>query len=123
MGTAAHMGPGYLPFWLGIGLGLLGVIIAILSASPRRETDLIARPDWRVLLLITASVAMFSIGLRTLGLFLSLALLIGISSLACHRFHWKAVAGNALFLVLFSWLVFVKGLKLVLPLWPTWPVT
>ncbi|MFX7878874.1 tripartite tricarboxylate transporter TctB family protein, partial [Acinetobacter baumannii] len=43
MGTAARMGPGYCPFWLGIVLALLGAVVAISAMSPKGESDRLAR--------------------------------------------------------------------------------
>lgn len=41
MGTAARMGPGYFPFWLGIVLALLGAIVLLgsLSRRPMKPTS------------------------------------------------------------------------------------
>ena len=37
MGTAARMGPGYFPFWLGIVLALLGAIVLLGSMSKKAQ--------------------------------------------------------------------------------------
>jgi predicted MFS family arabinose efflux permease len=41
-----------------------------------------------------------------------------IGALAGHEFKWKEVAVVALVLVIFSWLVFVRGLTLPFPMCP-----
>ena len=38
MGTAAKMGPGYFPFWLGMLLALIGLIV-LLNASTKKATE------------------------------------------------------------------------------------
>src|SRR6187431_2425896 len=42
-----------------------------------------------------------------------------ISSWASDEFSWKATVGNAIVLILMSWLIFIKGLSLIIPMWPT----
>jgi hypothetical protein len=42
-----------------------------------------------------------------------------ISSLAAHDFNWKVAVANGVFLVLFVWIAFIKGLGLIFPLWPS----
>jgi hypothetical protein len=50
---------------------------------------------------------------------ITLPLLIGIASLASGEFHWKEVLINVVVLTLGCWLVFIKGLNLTIPVWPT----
>ena len=119
MGTAARMGPGYFPFWLGIVLSLMGAVVLIGSLSKRAEQTSISRFDFRILLLVVGSVVLYGLLLRPLGLYLSVFLLVIISSFASHEFNWKVAIANGLFLVLFSYLAFIRGLGLIFPLWPS----
>jgi hypothetical protein len=57
--------------------------------------------------------------MRPLGLVLATVLLVFVSAFGGHEFKWKEVALLAVALVLFSVLVFVKGLSLPFPLWPS----
>jgi hypothetical protein len=41
------------------------------------------------------------------------------SSLASEEFTWKGTLASAAFLTVFSWLIFIKGLGLTIPLTPT----
>lgn len=116
LGTAAQMGPGFLPFWLGICLSGLGALITVKAFSANSSTHQGNRADWRALCAISGSVVVFGLTLRTTGLFVSLALLIMIGSMAYRAVRWKVIVGNTLFLLFFSWLVFIKGLKLSVPL-------
>ncbi|MBU4611065.1 tripartite tricarboxylate transporter TctB family protein [Achromobacter sp. GG226] len=118
MGTAARMGPGYFPFWLGTIMAVLGAIIGISALSPKAERTEIDKFDWRCLLLVLGSVVAFGLLLKPLGLYLSLAVLVIGSSLASHEFSWKVAIGNAIFLVVFAYVAFVKGLGLIFPLYP-----
>ncbi len=119
MGTAARMGPGYFPFWLGICLALLGAAVAFGSLSPKAQETTVDRFDWRIIGLVVGSVVLYGALLQPLGLYLSLVVLVVISSYASHEFSWKVALANAIFLVVFSYLAFVKGLGLIFPLWPT----
>jgi len=119
MGSAARMGPGYFPFWLGIVLALLGVLVALSALSPKAEETHVDRFDWRILGLIVGAVVVYGLLMRPLGVYLSTFILVVFSSFASHDFNWKVAVANGIFLVVFSYLAFVKGLGLIFPLWPS----
>lgn len=119
MGTAARMGPGYFPFWLGIVLALLGAIVLLGSLSSKAQETRVDRFDWRIVLLVVGSVVIYGLVLKLLGIYVSVFILVVISSLASHEFSLKVAVANGLFLVMFSYLAFVKGLGLIFPLWPS----
>ena len=119
MGDAARMGPGYFPFWLGICLAALGAVVTLTALSPKAEETEVTKFDFKILAIIIGSVILFGVLLRPLGLYLSLFLLVVISSVASHDFSWKVAVLNAIFLVVFCWLAFIKGLGLIFPLWPS----
>ena len=118
MGTAARMGPGYFPFWLGVVLAVMGAVVLIGSLSKRATETTVSGFDFRILLLVIGSVVLYGFLLRPLGLYLSLFLLVIISSFASHEFNWKVAVANGVFLVLFSYVAFIRGLGLIFPLWP-----
>ncbi|MYZ41488.1 tripartite tricarboxylate transporter TctB family protein [Schauerella aestuarii] len=119
MGTAARMGPGYFPFWLGLVLALLGIIVLLGSFSKNALETTIDKFDFRIAGLVVGSVLLYGFILRPLGVYISVAVLVIVSSLASHEFSWKIAVGNAIFLVIFSYLAFIKGLGLIFPLWPS----
>jgi len=119
MGTSARMGPGYFPFWLGMCLAALGAVVALTALSPKSEKTSVDRFDFKILGIIIVTVILFGVLLRPLGLYLSLFLLVVGSSLASHDFSWKVSVANAIFLMVFCHLAFIKGLGLIFPLWPT----
>jgi len=119
MGTAARMGPGYFPFWLGIVLAMIGAIVTIGSLAPRATETTVDRFDFRIVALVVGSVILYGFLLRPLGVYLSVFILVVVSSFASHEFSWKVAVANAIFLVLFSYFAFIKGLGLIFPLWPT----
>ncbi|MDK3022598.1 tripartite tricarboxylate transporter TctB family protein [Cupriavidus taiwanensis] len=118
MGTAAKMGPGYFPFWLGIVLALLGVLVLFGSLSSKTEEDSLARWDIKTLLWILGSVVLFGLLLKPLGMVLSVLVLVLVSSMASHEFSWKGAILNAVILVLISLGAFVYGINLQMPVWP-----
>jgi len=118
MGTAARMGPGYFPFWLGVILALLGAFVALGALSSKAQETEVEAVDFRILALIIGSVVLYGVLLRPLGVYISTFLLVVISSVASHEFNWKVAVGNGIFLVVFSYLAFIKGLGLIFPLWP-----
>lgn len=119
MGTAARMGPGYFPFWLGTLMACLGALILLSSLRPKAEKTVVERFDFRILGIIIGAIVLFAFTLRPLGLVLSLFVLVLISSMASHEHSWKVSIANAAFLTLLCWASFVKGLGLVFPIWPT----
>ncbi|OZI20141.1 tricarboxylate transporter [Bordetella genomosp. 9] len=119
MGTAARMGPGYFPFWLGVVLALLGAIVLIGSLSKKATETHVDKFEWRIAFLVLGSVVLYGVVLRFLGVYISVFLLVVVSSLASHEFNWKVAVANGIFLVLFVWLAFIKGLGLIFPLWPS----
>jgi ABC-type multidrug transport system permease subunit len=63
-------------------------------------------------------VVIFGLTLPRLGMALALPLLVGVGSLASGEFHLREVLINAVVLTVGCWLVFIKGLGLIIPLWP-----
>ncbi len=118
-GSSARPGPAYFPFGLGVLLAIMGALVWFASITVETEDgDRIGAIAWKPLLIITAAVAMFGFILPLLGMIVSLPLLIVISALAGDEFHWKDALLNTVILTVGSWLIFIKGLNLVLPLWP-----
>lgn len=119
MGTAARMGPGYFPFWLGVLLSVLGAYVGLSALARKADEEEVAKFDWKICIIVIGSVAFCGIAMNYLGIYISVFLLVVVSSLASHVFNWKVAVVNGLFLVLFIWLAFIKGLGLIFPLWPT----
>ena len=119
-GSSARPGPAYFPFGLGILLAIMGAMVWFASITVETEDgDRIGAIAWKPLLIITGAVVMFGFLLPKLGLFISLPLLIIVSALAGDEFHWKDSLISVVVLTLGSWLIFIKGLGLILPLWPS----
>jgi len=119
MGTAARMGPGYFPFWLGLVLALLGAVVLLGSLSKKAVETHVEGFDWRIVFLVIGSVILYALILRPLGVYISVFVLVVVSSYASHEFNWKVAVANGIFLVVFSYLAFIRGLGLIFPLWPS----
>jgi hypothetical protein len=118
MGTAARMGPGYFPRGLGGLLVALGAVIALRGV--RIAGPAIPRFHWRPIVFVLVAVVAFGLTLPVTGVVLGTILLIFVTSYASHEFGWKAAIISGVALAVTSVLVFIVGLKLVLPIWP-WP--
>ncbi len=116
MGTAVRMGPAYFPTMLGGLLAVLGLAILVQSlvAAGPKVPAFVFRP----LILIIVAIVLFGVFLKPLGLVIASAVLVGLGALGGHEFRWKEVAILYAVLVVFSVLVFVKGLGLPFPIWP-----
>ncbi len=120
MGTGARPGPGYFPLILSVILAILGAIVLFKSLTIETEGgDPIGDIAWRPLLVIVGAIAIFGAMLPRLGLFITVPVLIVIVSLAGDEFKWRGVIITAVSLTAFSWLIFVAGLSLTIPLWPS----
>ena len=118
MGTAAKMGPGYFPFYLGILMIGLGLLVAVKALSAKAAIESIPKFNWKIIAQITGSVVLYGLLLPRLGFLIAVVVLVFVSASASKEFTWKGTALNAAFLVAFTYSVFVVGLKLQFPLLP-----
>jgi len=117
MGTLRDMGPGFLPFWLGLLLAGLGLVAAIqASFAAADETRLRVEPTQ--LLFVIGSTLCFALLLRPLGMVLAVVIMTLISSLASREFTFLERIVTAVALAALAWLIFYYALGLPLPLWP-----
>jgi hypothetical protein len=128
VGTALRMSTGYVPrllCWLLMGLGAI-VLLQGLRAKDITQQTIGERPAadaWRVLrpiVLVTASLVAFGLCLERLGLALSILLLVVIASFATRDLKvWETLVAAA-GLIALTWIIFILGLGLPLPLLPDW---
>ena len=117
-GSSARPGPAYFPFGLGILTALLGVFeIFKALASKATDGDIGAWP-LKQMGIILAAVVLFGVLLPKLGLIVALPVLVFVSSIPSGEFSLKEVVINCVVLTVFSWLIFVKGLGLTIPMLP-----
>jgi hypothetical protein len=119
-GTSARPGAGYFPFGLGILLALLGALTLFEALTIETEDgEPIGHFAWKPLSIIVGSVALFGALLPHVGMFIALPVLVVTSALAGDEFRWKEAIINSTILTGGSWAVFIWGLNLTIPLWPT----
>jgi hypothetical protein len=117
LGTAARMGPGYFPRILGILLIALGGILSLRAL--RAEGPPIPAWRWWPTVVVLGSVVLFGLIVTYAGLALSTVVLIVLASSASTELRWKESLVSGLFLAALAVGVFIIGLKLQLPIWPT----
>lgn len=119
-GSSARPGPGYFPFGLGVLLALLGALELFKALTIESEGgDPIGPVAWRPLSFIVGTVAVFGWALPHLGLFIALPILVVVAALAGDEFHWGEALINAAVLTAGSWVIFIWGLNLIIPLKPS----
>ena len=120
MGTPARMGPAFFPFWLGLLLFILGVVIAIDGARDKDGGSDSAFPKfhWGPILWVLGAVVVFGIVLKWTGMLIAGFILILIAGRGSQDFQLKRTVILGVLLTIFCALVFVWGLKLPIPLCP-----
>jgi hypothetical protein len=117
LGTAARMGPGYFPRILGMLQIVLGLIIAFRGI--RVPGEAIPKWRWRPTLVVLGSVVLYGLIVASLGVAISTVILIVTSAAASHEFRPKESIVAGILLSALAVGVFVIGLGLQLPIWPT----
>lgn len=119
-GSSARPGPAYFPFGLGVLMAILGGMVLFKAMTFEVDGgDKIGKWAWKPLSIVVGSVAGFGFLLPHAGMFISLPLLVFVAATAGDEFHWVEAALNAALLTVFSWLIFIKGLSLTIPLLPS----
>ena len=120
LGSSARPGPGYFPLMLSVIMAVLGAVVLFKALTIETEGgDRIGDIAWRPLLVIVVAILVFGATITWLGMVIAVPILIAISSLAGDEFHWRDVIINAIVLTIASWLIFIVGLKLTIPIWPS----
>lgn len=118
-GSSARPGPGYFPFGLGLMQAVLGAIVLFKSLTVDTEDgEPLGSVAWRPLIIIPVAVVLFGFLLPRAGLAITLPVTIIVAALAGDEFTWKDALISAVVLTVASWLIFIVGLKLVIPVWP-----
>jgi len=100
-------------------MAVLGVVLLIRSlVMPGGKVPVMSL---RPLFYITLSLLLFGYLLKLAGMLFALALLVVVSAFAGDEFKLKEVLILSVTLAILSVLVFVKGLGLPFPVWPTFP--
>lgn len=122
-GTAANVGSGFVPLWLGVGLVLVGAMIAVLSLRRRTTGASEAAAVGAIqavqpIAMTTAALIAFSLALDSLGLFIASAILVALSRLDSWKRHPIEIAMLSALLAAASSAIFRYGLGVPVPIWP-----
>jgi Tripartite tricarboxylate transporter TctB family len=116
VGTAADMGPGFVPralAWIILAFG--GAFLVAGFAKARAP---IPAPAWRPLVAILASIALFAVLFAKLGLIAACVGAVAVAGMAAAPVRWLQLIVFGIVIAAFSALLFVKGLGLPFKLWP-----
>lgn len=112
MGTLTRMGPGFVPYHVGLITIALGVLIA-LSALGRAAP--FPRIDWRGLIFVGAAIVCFALLLPRAGLIPASMVTVMVASFASPSLRLPMFPVLASVVALGAWAVFVKLLGLPIP--------
>ncbi len=116
VGTAADMGPGYVPQAIAWGMVAFGVFF--IAKSFVYPGEKIMPPHWRALILIPIAVGVFALLVRPAGLALASFLAMVVASLASKETRLLEVIIFSAAISAGSVLLFVKALALPVPIFP-----
>lgn len=122
IGPAAAMEAGYFPFVVGSLLALIGgylVIRATLTGRGHEEGEEGERWSLKIIVLIVASVLAFALLVPTQGFVVAVMALVFISGLASGELSWRETVMLIVVLTSVSTLIFIVGLGLSFPVWPS----
>jgi hypothetical protein len=116
LGTAARMGPGFFPFWLGLLLIVLGAVVCI--GGIRTKGGPLETFHWKPVITVLSAIVLFGLFFKVTGMLFAGVFLVVFSSLASGEYKSREIVPLGIGLVIFCAMVFVWGLKLPIPLCP-----
>ncbi|MFM1880862.1 MAG: hypothetical protein RLZZ344_1096 [Pseudomonadota bacterium] len=114
LGTLNRMGPGFFPVALGVILAILGFFIFLPALFRSGEK---IQVDFLPLACVLGSLVAFALLLKSLGLVATAAIAAGIASLASPM-SLRSRLGLAIGIAAITYMVFILGLSMVIPVWP-----
>ena len=117
-GTAQRMGPAYFPMMLGSLLALLGVIISAKGLSKEDPEGKIDKFYFKEVGWVLGSIALFGLLLIPAGAMIAILVLVFVSMMGSHEFHWKEALILGVAMAIMVWAVFIYGLGVTIPIWP-----
>jgi len=119
LGTAARMGPGFFPFFLGLILAALGLAILLTALRPKNAGPGVDKFHWGPIFWVLLPIIVFGVLLKILGMIILGLMVVVVSSIASEEFKLRPTVWLAIGLVIFCSAVFVGGLHLPIPLCPS----
>ena len=118
LGTLNRMGSGFFPTVIGVGLTILGAIVAIRAVLKQESSEPLAALDLRPILFIGAAIILYGLLVEDFGLVAALAALIVVARLAGREGSLAELALMVAILIAVAVGIFVYALGVRLPLWP-----
>lgn len=119
LGHSRRMGPAFFPTLLAVIQIVIALTVLVLAfARQNEDPEAIPASDFKGMLLVLASVALFAMLLPTVGFALAAPALVVMSALASPESTWKERIGLAIGLTISCILVFKVGLEMPLKVWP-----
>ncbi len=118
MGVPARMGPAFFPFWLGVILLGLGIIIATIGLRHKGAPEHFPKFHWKPNFYVLGAVVLFGVILKAVGMVIAGVVLVVVACIGSPDFQLKRSVILGVVLSIFCALVFVFGLKLPIPLCP-----
>jgi putative tricarboxylic transport membrane protein len=110
------MGPGYFPKLIAMLIAVCGAVLAVTSLVVRGER--FEGWSWRPIVFILFSIIFFAFAVRPLGLVVTGAFMVLISSIGSNEVRWKETVLFTVGLLIFTILLFPIALGLPMPIWP-----
>jgi hypothetical protein len=116
-------GPGFLPFWISLGLLVLATVIAVQAIQNHRmlrvpHIDWPDRPGWNRILFMIGLLAVSLLVLKWLGFIVTATLYILFSAYVLQMRRLRTLVATAVLAGATIYLVFVTGLNVGLPKGP-----
>ena len=108
-GSAARMGPGFFPYYISLGIVLIGLVVGARGFA--FDGPPIEAMKLRPILCVLASLLVFGFAMDTLGLIFSAVALTVVSALAQRHPNWRDTLLLAAGMTAFCAIVFVWALK------------
>ncbi len=121
LGTFRFPKAGFLPFWSGLALGVLSLILFIstlfhkANADKKEEAFELNRQRVPKILFVALSIALFGVLLNTLGFVVCCLLFVGVLVRTVEPQKWLVVVSTAVSVSLASYVLFVVWLKMQVP--------
>jgi putative tricarboxylic transport membrane protein len=116
VGTAAAMGPGYVPRGLALLIMVYGAVLGVRALFSGQVP--MPSIEWRPLFLIFGAVALFAVLLPVVGLALTSFVLVICAGYAAYDVRYRENAIAALALAAFGVVLFVFALGMPIQVWP-----
>ena len=117
-GSLRAMGPGFFPTVLGALLAVLGAAVAIPAWARAAETPKIA---WGDAAAVIAAILIFGLGMHRLGILLACFTAVLVAAIPAPHEGWRWRILLAACVTALVWLVFILGLRMSIPVFPSFP--